>query len=73
MQYYKVVVPDKLFRFNGYMQTVQSELFTPGEFRQYSKPDRYGLCLKPEWLEAIDVKKTNTYWFFGARFASKNA
>lgn len=67
MLYYKVVKGDKLFRRRGYIQTVGGELFTPAEVERYSKPDKYGACLRPEWLEPVQVPKNKTYWFFGAR------
>ena len=68
MLYYKVVKSDKLFRFNGYLQTVKDELFTPAEFRKYSTPDKHGCCLRREWLQEVNVSRKRIYWFFGARF-----
>ena len=67
MLYYRVVKPDKVFRFNHYLQTIKNELFTPAEVRQYKVPDKQGCCLKDEWLEPVNIKKFGTYWFFGAR------
>lgn len=68
MLYYRVKMPDKLFRFNGYMQTIGKELFTPAEYRKYSTPDKFGCFLHREWLEPVNVSKKRVYWFFGARF-----
>lgn len=70
MLYYRVTVPDKLSRVNGYLQTISGELFTPGEVKRYSTPDQHGCRLRPEWLEPVQVPKGKIYWFFGARFAA---
>ena len=69
MLYYKVKTPDKLYRFNGYLQTVTNELYTPAEVKRYSVPDKHGYKMRPEWLEPVNVSKWRVYWFFGARFA----
>lgn len=69
MLYFRVTVPDKVFRAEGHLQTVGGELFTPTEVRRYSKPDKHGCKLRPEWLEPVAVSKKAVYWFFGARFA----
>lgn len=71
MLYYKVKTPDKLYRFNGYLQTVPNELYTPAEVKRYSVPDKHGCRMRPEWLEPVEVSKKRVYWFFGARFATK--
>ena len=68
MLYYKVIVPDKVYRFNGYLQTINNELFTPAEFRRLSSPDKFGCKLRPEWVKAVSHSRKRTYWFFGARF-----
>lgn len=70
MTYYRVIVPDKLYRLSGYYQTIGGELFTPAEYRRYSTPDKYGCKLRAEWVEQVQVSQHNTYWFFGARFAA---
>ena len=69
MLYYKVKIPDKLYRFNGYLQTVPNELYTPAEVKRYNVPDEHGYRMRPEWLEPVNVSKRRIYWFFGARFA----
>ena len=69
MLYYKVTQPDKLFCFNGYMQTVANELFTPAEFRKLNKPDKHGCRLREEWVRPVFVSRKRTYWMFGARFS----
>ncbi len=69
MTFYKVVTPDKTFRINGYVQTIEDELYTQKEYEKFSKPDKYGKYLKQEWLEKIEHPKNKTYWMFGARFA----
>lgn len=69
MLYYKVKTPYKLYRFNGYLQTVPNELYTPAEVKRYSVPDKRGCRLRPEWLEPVNISKRRVYWFFGARFA----
>ena len=68
MLYYKVKTPDKLYRFNGYLQTVPNELYTPAEVKRYSVPDKYGYKMRPEWLKPVNISKRRVYWFFGARF-----
>ena len=67
MKYYMVIKPDKVIRFKGYLQTIAFELFTPGEYKKYSAPDKYGCRLKPEWVKEVTIPKSQTYWFFGAR------
>ena len=71
MLYYKVKTPDKLYRFNGYLQTVPNELYTPAEVKRYSVPDKHGCRMRPEWLEPVNISKRRVYWFFGARFATE--
>lgn len=72
MLYYKVKTPDKLYRFNGYLQTVSNELYTPTEVKRYSVPDKHGYKMRPEWLEPVNISKRRVYWFFGARFAMED-
>lgn len=43
---------------------VANELYTEAELKKYR------VC---NIFEAVDIPKTNTYWFFGARFASQEA
>lgn len=69
MLYYRVKIPDKVYRFNGYLQTVRNELYTPSEVAHYAKPDKFGCKLRLEWLEPVQVSKANTYFMFGARFS----
>ena len=40
---------------------VENELYTAAEFKR--------LANKKEWFEEVEVKKNDTYKFFGARFA----
>lgn len=68
MLYYRAIKPDKLYRFNGYCQTVNRELFTPAELKKYSVPDKHGCRLRREWLQPVNIPKNRTYFFFGARF-----
>ena len=70
MLYYRVKIPDKLYRFNGYLQTVRNELYTPAEIKQYTAPDKHGCRMRLDWLEPVQVSKRRVYWFFGARFES---
>ena len=72
MLYYRVIKPDMLFRFNGYMQTISNELFTQAEFDKYSKPDKFGCKLDLKWLEPVNLPKNQTYFAFGARFCKIN-
>lgn len=72
MLYYRVVRPDMLFRFRGYLQTVPNELFTQGEVDKYGKPDKYGCRLERKWLTPVSISKNQTYFAFGARFGKIN-
>lgn len=71
MKYYRVKpgCQDKLFRYDGYLQTVARELFTQHEYERYSQPDKRGCRLRPEWVEEVEVRPRDTYWFFGVRFS----
>ena len=73
MTYYKIKKSGHLIRYNGYMQTVAGELFTPAEYKRYSMPDRYGARLTNECVELVEVPKSKIYWFFGVRFAAETA
>lgn len=42
---------------------IAHELYTPGEFK--------GIANCPEWFAAIEIPKSQIYWFFGARFQSQ--
>lgn len=68
MLYYRVKTPDKLYRVNGYLQTIAGELYTPKEVEKYSVPDKHGCKMHAEWLEPVNLPKRNVYWAFGARF-----
>ena len=72
MLYYRVIKPDMLFRFNGYMQTIQNELFTQYEVSKYSKSDKFGYKLDHKWLEPVNIPKNQIYFAFGARFGKIN-
>lgn len=39
---------------------IANELYTPAEFEKIAN------C--PSWFEVVTIKKTNIYYFFGARF-----
>lgn len=58
------------YRWNNHHQGVPdgivigNELYTPREHA------RLAMC--PEWFEKVKVKKTQTYFAFGARFAMEN-
>lgn len=71
MLYYKVKTPDKLYRFNNYLETIPNELFTPAEVKRYSVPDKHGCKLHLAWLEPVNISKRSVYWFFGARFSEE--
>lgn len=71
MLYFQVTTPDKVFRFNGYLQTVGRELFTAREFERYSAPDKYGCRLRREWVRPVNVSPRRVFFFFGARFADE--
>ena len=44
---------------------IANELYSP---REYSK-----LVICPDCVELVEVSKKKTYWFFGARFESREA
>lgn len=68
MLYYKVIVPDKMYRNDPWLETIKDELFTPAEFKKFSTPDKYGCKLSPKWVMPIYHSRKRTYWFFGARY-----
>lgn len=50
----------KRFVFDGYY--IQNELYTPSEMKKLK-------LANPESIfDKVEIKKTKTYWFFGARF-----
>ena len=66
MKYYKVSrdidrIPRRYNSKRDFL--VRNELFTPGEVKKYSIPMVY--------IEEVDVKPKETYFFFGARFSDK--
>lgn len=46
---------------------VGEELYTLKEWEKLVKTHVFG-CAPEKCVELVEVKKTNTYWFFGARF-----
>jgi len=67
MTYYKVpaaldqkrIINPKKKIWNDF-RLIENELYTEGECKQRG--------IRKEWLEKVTIKKTKTYWFFGARF-----
>lgn len=60
MQFYKV----KEYRdFSDGTVLIKNELLTKREKDKKGYPD--------EWFIPVQVKKSETYWFFGARYACK--
>lgn len=53
---------------------IANELYTPGELKQLLSKKMFGRStLKAERVfQKINAKKTQTYWFFGARWLSEN-
>lgn len=72
MTYYRVLPSraDKMFRVGG-LPTIKNELFTPAEVKKYSTPDKGGYYLHKEWVEEVNVPRSSTYFFFGARFCDR--
>lgn len=72
MKYYRVLrIADGCYFFkndskrpgtvkNTYIPMIPGELLTEHEKNQYCNSNRF--------FELVEVKKNNTYWFFGARF-----
>lgn len=56
MKYYKVL--------KDHCDVVENELLTEKELKKYEYNKKY--------LEIVEVKKSNTYKFFGIRFEMKN-
>ena len=74
MTYYRVLPSraDKMFRSGRTpMYTIKNELFTPAEVKKYSIPDKGGYYLHKEWVEEVNVPRSSTYFFFGARFCDR--
>ena len=63
MLYYRVRKEYDQHKRNDGDILVQNELYTPKEKERYNIPDK---C-----LEIVEVKKTDIYWFFGARFSGE--
>ena len=72
MLYYRVK-PDMdnrpLYKYVGHTNRVKqdgiliaNELYTPAERKQIANADKF--------FERVEIKKTETYWFFGARFSN---
>lgn len=62
MTYYRILPRfDQKPRSDGSI-LVKNELYTKGEMLRYAIPYPF--------TEEVKIKKTNTYWFFGARFES---
>ena len=72
MLYYRAKQSDIIIHNRPWVQTIKNELFTPAEYKKYSKPDIYGACLKPQHVECVEISRKKTYWFFGARFEIGN-
>ena len=56
MRYYKVL--------KNHCDVVENELLTEEELKKYEYNKKY--------LEIVEIKKSNTYKFFGIRFEMKN-
>ena len=61
MKYYKVKPEADQKKRNDGSIYVGNELLTDAEMKRYNVPEQY-VC-------PVEIKKTQTYWFFGARFA----
>lgn len=46
---------------------IGNELYTPCELNQLEKK---GIIVPENIFEKVEIKKTETYWFFGARFSN---
>lgn len=46
---------------------IGNELYTPGELNRLEKK---GIIIKDEIFDMVEIKKTETYFFFGARFSN---
>ncbi|MBR3229817.1 MAG: hypothetical protein IKF91_03210 [Bacilli bacterium] len=66
MKFYKVKSDNQYWNENGeYIGfVVENELITPSEMKKRKLPITNNFFL-------VEVKKTNTYWFFGCRFENK--
>lgn len=67
MKYYKAKKEksywDKKGKYLGFV--VEDELMTEAEMKKWNFP------ITDNFLP-VEIKKTNTYWFFGTRFEMKN-
>ena len=51
-------------------ELIANELYTPGEFKKLLNGATLRSAAPGEQIfQAVTMKKTNTYWSFGARFA----
>ena len=46
---------------------IGNELYTPCELNRLEKK---GIIIQDEIFQLVEIKKTETYWFFGARFSN---
>ena len=46
---------------------VGNELYTPGEMDRMKKNN---VIISEKYFTRVEIKKTETYWFFGARFSN---
>lgn len=62
MKYFRVKKEYDNVRRNDGDILVQNELYTEREVDRFKIPQKY--------LAVVNVRKNDTYWFFGARFSS---
>lgn len=62
MKFYKVKKESDQIKF-GKTILVSNEIFTEKEFIKTG--------LKTSLFDTVEIKKNNTYWFFGARFEKR--
>lgn len=62
MKYYKVK-PEADNKYNK----DRTHFFVGGELLTEKEKEKY--CCPDAFVDPVEIKKTETYWFFGARFA----
>ena len=69
MKYYRVKPEHdnkKRYKWNNHMQAVPAGILVENEL--YTATECKKLAIPPTWFEEVEIKKTETYICFGARF-----
>ena len=64
MKYFKIITDKTIYTRTKHLTLIKDELYTPAEFKKIHQT--FGLT-KDEDYTIIDIPKSQTYFFFGAR------